>query len=280
MNWKELLVALLLGLLSDELLGWSRSLSRWLVRKAAARLPIEHSGRYEAEWLETLESRPALSRLLFAIDLHRAAFAMMQDLHPRPYKLSTDIAVRANDFLGAALMLVFISPLFLLALLLLKWENGNDARPLRRIECVGRNGKRIELYRFWILRGSDGDLRPIGRFLLVTSLVELPQLLNVLKGDLGLVGPRADSPELHVIRTAQNPAYAQRLLLRPGLTGPQQLDWTLRRDRGEFGHILEHDRELLANYGLVSRLRYLWKTMLVVVTGRAPRPPAGSPPRL
>lgn len=105
----------------------------------------------------------------------------------------------------------------------------DSKRPMIFIqERVGRNGKKFKMYKFKTMyvstnpyeqkpnNGNDPKITPIGRILRKTSLDELPQFLNVLKGDMSLVGPR---PEMEFIVNDYNEIHRERLKLRPGITG-------------------------------------------------------------
>jgi len=110
---------------------------------------------------------------------------------------------------------------------------------------------------------NDPRVTPIGQFLRRTSLDELPQLINVLFGEMSLVGPRPlqirDSDKL----LAENPvAYARRLEVMPGVTGPWQIG-----GRSELDHVrmIELDVEYAKNWSLTRDLMILLKTPIVVL---------------
>jgi lipopolysaccharide/colanic/teichoic acid biosynthesis glycosyltransferase len=102
----------------------------------------------------------------------------------------------------------------------------------------------------------------VGRFLRRTSLDELPQLLNVLKGDMSLVGPRPEQVEL-VER--YRPEHLFRLDVKPGMTGPMQV---FGRGRLSFEERLAVEREYIENLSLSRDLRILALTSPSVLTGR------------
>jgi lipopolysaccharide/colanic/teichoic acid biosynthesis glycosyltransferase len=109
---------------------------------------------------------------------------------------------------------------------------------------------------------QDPRVTRIGRFLRRTSLDELPQLLNVLRGDMSLVGPRPEQIEL-VER--YRPEHVFRLTVKPGLTGPMQV-----YGRGEltFDERLAVERDYIENLSLGRDLRILALTLTAVVGGR------------
>jgi lipopolysaccharide/colanic/teichoic acid biosynthesis glycosyltransferase len=113
---------------------------------------------------------------------------------------------------------------------------------------------------------NDPRVTPLGRFLRKSSLDELPQLINVLRGEMSLVGPRPlsmrDSDRLQE-RDPQ--AFADRLTVTPGLTGPWQIGG---RSEVDYSRMLELDIEYARNWSLGRDLCILCKTFLVVLKGR------------
>jgi lipopolysaccharide/colanic/teichoic acid biosynthesis glycosyltransferase len=137
---------------------------------------------------------------------------------------------RALDLLLAGLALLVLSPVLALVAGAILFDSG--APVLFRQVRVGRGGREFPMYKFRSMvtdaasRGSyftsDNDPRitRVGRFIRRTSLDELPQLLNVLKGDMSLVGPRPDVPAQRSLYTEWD--WALRCSVRPGITGLAQ----------------------------------------------------------
>lgn len=137
-------------------------------------------------------------------------------------------ARRALDVAASGCSLVLLLPLLTLLAVLVKLTSRGPA--VFRQARVGQGGRTFTLYKFRSMRTGapgpdvtvlgDGRITPVGRFLRATSLDELPQLLNVLRGDMTLVGPRPETPAL----AARYPAACRQVFqYRPGLTGPAQL---------------------------------------------------------
>ena len=137
---------------------------------------------------------------------------------------------RTLDMLLAALALVLLSPVLLAAALAVWLESGRPV--LFRQQRVGRDERTFELLKFrsmvvdapargpWFTRDGDPRITRVGRILRRTSIDELPQLLNVLKGEMSLVGPRPDVPAQKALYTADD--WRLRCSVRPGITGLAQ----------------------------------------------------------
>ena len=140
-----------------------------------------------------------------------------------------DTLKRAVDIVGASVALVVLSPLLALVALVVRIRMGSPV--LFRQERPGRDGRRFLMTKFRTMtdrRAADGSLLPdaerltrFGRFLRRTSIDELPELLNVVRGDMSLVGPR---PLLMEYLPLYSPEQARRHEARPGITGWAQVN--------------------------------------------------------
>lgn len=140
---------------------------------------------------------------------------------------SDEIARRAFDASAAAVGLLLLSPLLLPVALLVKLSSPGPV--LFRQERVGRGGEPFKILKFRTMRqdaervggqltvGADPRVTPIGRFLRAWKLDELPQLINVLRGEMALVGPRPEVPRYVALYT---PEQRRVLSVRPGITDP------------------------------------------------------------
>ena len=183
-----------------------------------------------------------------------------------------DLALRALDVLLAALFLLVALPFAIPiagAIVL------TDGPPLfYRGERVGRGGRLFGMLKFRTLRrGAEERLgpylgpelvartrdetTPIGRWLRATQLDEIPQFWNVLRGDMSLVGPRPIRPRFFEELAGELPAYWQRLVVRPGLTGFAQVR---RGYETSMAEKLAHDLEWIADRSVRLYLRTLVTT--------------------
>ena len=180
-----------------------------------------------------------------------------------------DAALRMLDVVLAALFLVLSLPLTLPIVLAIVLTSG---LPLfYRGERVGRGGQVFTMVKFRTLRrgaeerlgpylGAElvertrGEYTPVGRWLRATQLDEIPQLINVLAGDMSLVGPRPIRPRFFEDLAEELPAYWQRLVVRPGLTGFAQVR---RGYETSMAEKLAHDLEWIADRSVRLYLRTL-----------------------
>jgi lipopolysaccharide/colanic/teichoic acid biosynthesis glycosyltransferase len=146
-------------------------------------------------------------------------------------------------------------------------------------ERVGFGGAPFIMYKFRTMGedaesngpsfASEKDERLIvgGRFLRKSRLDEIPQLWNVLKGDMSLVGPRAEQVPFADVFTQQIPFYAHRHLVRPGITGWAQVNYGYADDQADTIEKLTYDLYYIKHMSPVMDLRVLWKSVWTVLTG-------------
>ena len=194
------------------------------------------------------------------------------------------VAKQLLDFFGAALLLVLIAlPLGLVALLIKLTSPGPVLFRQRR---SGLNGRPFTIYKFRTMVtnaeqlkhelaamnemsgpvfkvSNDPRVTPLGKILRKFSIDELPQLYNVLRGEMSLVGPRP--LPVDEVRRFNDLAHRRRLSMKPGLTCLWQVSG--RNEVREFKEWVRLDLEYIDNWSLWLDLRILWRTVPVVLTG-------------
>jgi exopolysaccharide biosynthesis polyprenyl glycosylphosphotransferase len=226
---------------------------------------------------------PDYFRLVFV----QSAVEMLSDIpliglrEPRITGLSYGVK-RAFDLAVTLALLVPGTPLLLLVAALIKLDSPGPV--IFKQRRVGENGRLFEMYKFRTMVADAEARRPpprldadgravhklpddarvtrLGRFLRRTSVDELPQLFNVLKGQMSLVGPR---PEQQFIVEGYEPWQRQRLAVPPGITG-----WWQVNGRGDLPmHLNTHlDLYYIRNYSLWLDIVILWKTIGAVIRRR------------
>ena len=174
---------------------------------------------------------------------------------------------RLLDIVASAVALVVLSPLIAVVAVLVALKLG---RPVLFVqERPGRNARPFTMYKFRTMTsatGPDGQLlpdaerlTPFGRLLRSTSLDELPELWNILRGDMSLVGPR---PLLMAYLPRYSPHQARRHEVRPGLTGWAQVNG---RNATTWDERFELDVWYVDHQSMRLDLRILWRTVQAVV---------------
>lgn len=185
-------------------------------------------------------------------------------------------AKRAIDILGSITGLILLSPLFLLIALCIKLT---DRGPVFfRQQRLGRDGEAFALLKFRSMyadrcdaaglaqaTANDNRITHVGAFIRRTSLDELPQLINVLMGDMSLVGPRPHVPGMLAAGMAYEeltPHYAFRHAMRPGLTGWAQCHGLRGPTTDQIKALrrIGHDFAYVQNFSLWLDLKIIWKT--------------------
>ncbi|MFB6363159.1 sugar transferase [Paenibacillus elgii] len=196
-------------------------------------------------------------------------------------KSSYLFAKRCMDILGAAVGLILIAPVFGVIAILIKMEDPKGPVFFKQ-RRVGKHETVFEMYKFRsmvsnaeeLLDGllsqnevsghmfkmkDDPRITKVGRFIRKTSLDELPQLWNVLKGDMSLVGPRPPLPREVKEYTAY---HRQRLQVTPGCTGLWQVSG---RNQLGFEQMVELDIQYIASRSLLFDMKIIFKTMRVLL---------------
>lgn len=214
--------------------------------------------------------RRRAAELEFGQDL-AARYAALADPALRPR--SVDSVLRALDVVLALALLIPAAPMLAIAALAVRLTSGSPV--LYRGARVGRAGRTFTMYKLRTLRPdaeqrlsglqdveldrlTESEHTRVGRVLRATQLDELPQLVNVLRGDMSIVGPRPIRPVFFEELVVDIPQYWQRLVVRPGLTGFAQL--RMRRDT-TWAEKLAHDLEYLADRSVRLYMRIVLSTV-------------------
>jgi sugar transferase (PEP-CTERM system associated) len=186
------------------------------------------------------------------------------------------VAKRVLDVVVAGSMLVVLSPVMLFVAMLVRLTSPGAA--LYSQQRVGQNNQIFTIFKFrsmrqdaeaatgavWAVK-NDNRVTPIGRFIRATRLDELPQLWNVLRGDMSFVGPRPERPEFVTELTAQIPFYGQRHVVKPGLTGWAQVNYSYGNTLEDALEKLQYDLFYIKHLSLSLDIFIIFKTARTVL---------------
>lgn len=191
---------------------------------------------------------------------------------------------RLFDVVASLLMLVLAAPLMVVAALAIVLESGFRGPVFYRQERVSQGGRPFNVVKFRSMRTdaeSDGVARwatsdddrvtRVGQFMRKTRIDELPQLFNVLAGDMSFVGPRPERPVFVESLSQSIPYYQLRHAVKPGITGWAQLRYAYGASVEDAEAKLEYDLYYIRNQSLVFDMMVLLQTVEVVVFGKGAR---------
>lgn len=189
---------------------------------------------------------------------------------------------RTFDVLVVVALLPVVVPIAAITALLIAMEGKGPV--IYRQERVGMRGKSFWLLKFRSMRNDaekdgkprwaavgDARVTPLGRWLRRTRIDELPQLWNVLNGEMSFVGPRPERPAFVAMLAEEIPFYAARLSIKPGLTGWAQVRYSYGASVEQSLRKLEYDLYYVKNHSLWLDLRILVETVRVVLSGEGAR---------
>ncbi|MBA4343442.1 MAG: sugar transferase [Methylibium sp.] len=189
---------------------------------------------------------------------------------------------RVFDILFSSLILLLALPIMAITALVIKFESRGPV--FYRQERVGLNGKGFEVIKFRSMRTdaekdgkprwatvNDDRVTKVGRFIRRVRIDELPQLLNVLRGEMSLVGPRPERQYFVDELVAKIPYYAVRHSVKPGVTGWAQVRYEYGSTVEDSVEKLQYDLYYVKNHTLFLDLLILLETVAVVLTGKGAR---------
>jgi lipopolysaccharide/colanic/teichoic acid biosynthesis glycosyltransferase len=180
------------------------------------------------------------------------------------------------DFVAALILLIFTAPLIFFAMILIKVTSPGPA--IYTQTRIGRKGKPFTIYKLRTMvhdcesltgaqwsKPGDGRITRVGRWLRRTHIDELPQLWNVLRGEMSLIGPRPERPEFLPQLEQVIPHYRERLQVRPGITGFAQLQLPPDSDFESVRIKLAYDLYYMRHLGLLFDVTIYVGTILKLI---------------
>tara|TARA_Y100000589_G_scaffold272561_1_gene265686 strand:+ start:34 stop:582 length:549 start_codon:yes stop_codon:yes gene_type:complete len=172
------------------------------------------------------------------------------------------------------MLLTLCLPIFVIVPILIKL---GDKGPVFYSQIrVGQYGKHFKIWKFRSMKSNaekdgpewsksgDSRITNIGRFLRVSRLDELPQLFCVLKGEMSLIGPRPERPEIENLLEREIPYYSHRKLVKPGLSGWAQVNYPYGASINDAKEKLSYDIYYIENFSSIIDMVIFFKTIKLV----------------
>ncbi len=189
-----------------------------------------------------------------------------------------DLTKRAFDILASSVIVAFTWPFMLLTTIAIKLEDGFDKPVLYRQIRIGQHGRPFHILKFrsmivdaerggkavWAAK-NDPRVTRVGRFIRMVRIDELPQIWNVLRGDMSFVGPRPERPQFVVELSDSIPFYAERHLVKPGITGWAQLLYPYGDSPKDAMEKLQYDLYYIKNHSMLLDFSILLQTVAIVL---------------
>ncbi|NOT84104.1 MAG: TIGR03013 family PEP-CTERM/XrtA system glycosyltransferase [Methylococcaceae bacterium] len=190
---------------------------------------------------------------------------------------------RFFDLLASLILLLITWPVMLLTILAIALESGFDAPVFYRQTRVGENDKYFDVIKFRSMRvdaekngaqwaeEADDRITRVGRFIRKYRIDELPQILNVLKGEMSFVGPRPERPEFVKQFNQSIPFYNERHRVKPGITGWAQLCYPYGSNEYDALQKLQYDLYYIKNISIFLDLTIIIHTVEIILWGKGSR---------
>lgn len=219
--------------LTEEFKAWTPWLIKRLVMRAIARLPEDQRERFGEEWRSHINEIPGeIGKIVVALGLLSAARNMSSILKARRERIPLgDILKRAVDVVFGTTVLVFYAPAFVLVSALIRLDSSGPVFQVE--ERIGLHGRKFPMYRFRTAPAraermktsrTGPRLTRIGKFLRITGFDHLPMFINVLRGEMSIIGPSAKGAYFVEQMSKLVPSYCERVKVRPGMTGWAQVN--------------------------------------------------------
>ncbi len=195
---------------------------------------------------------------------------------------SRKIVKRMTDVFFSSIMLIVLSPVMLITAILIKLDSKGSV--IFSQTRVGENEKEFNVYKFRSMKqdaeagtgpvwanADDNRVTRFGRFMRKTRLDELPQLINVIKGDMSFVGPRPERPYFVEQLKKEIPYFEMRTVVKPGLTGWTQIKYAYGATVEDAIEKLQYDIYYIKHMSLFFDLMIILGTIKVVLTGQGAR---------
>lgn len=250
-------------------------------RNMGGNLPIDSLLDCKLAGIEVIDAVGFCEREIGRIELNQLDPSWMLFSEGFRYSGARDLSKRIFDIVISLILVAVAWPFMLLTALAVYLEDG--APVLYRQTRVGLNGKHFDLFKFRSMRTDaekngavwarqkDDRVTRVGAFIRNTRLDELPQIYNVLSGDMSFVGPRPERPEFVGNLSKQIPFYDERHRVKPGLMGWAQLKYPYGASVEDAAQKLRYDLYYTKNHSLLLDILIVIQTVEVVLLGKGVR---------
>lgn len=278
------------GIEKDKILGnidnIEQIITDWQVQDVMVALDPEHREKLVNIIAKTdspdisLKLLPDFHQVVSGLSKTNQIFGMpLIEVSPEPMQLWEKIAKRFIDIVVSIAVLTLTLPLLLVIAFSIRLTS--DGPAIYKQTRVGRNGKSFTIYKFRTMHNNaekktgpqwaskdDPRVTPIGKWLRKLRIDEIPQLVNVLKGDMSLVGPRPERPHFVDQFSVDVPLYSRRHRVRPGITGWAQVKWKYDASMDDVREKTKYDLFYIENASLKMDAKILINTIMTVIKGR------------
>lgn len=228
----------------------------------------------------TVKILPDFYQLVNGLNKTNQIFGLpLIEISPEPMPFWEKALKRLMDLVISILVLIVTAPVMLVISILVRATSEGPA--IYRQQRVGKNGRHFTIYKFRTMykdaeaysgpkwaEEDDPRITPIGYWLRKLRLDELPQFVNVLKGDMSLVGPRPERPYFVDKFRKQIPLYSRRLRVRPGITGWAQVKWKYDTSLQDVKQKTKFDLFYVENMSLKMDFKILINTLMTVIRAK------------
>ncbi len=213
--------------------------------------------------------------------IHPSWFMLSNGFHKSSFQ---SVAKRIFDLTSGVGLFMLTWPFMLLSVLAIKLDEGLKAPVIFRQIRIGEEGRPYQIFKFrsmrvdaekdgkakWAVVG-DSRITRVGGFLRKTRLDELPQIFNVIRGDMSFVGPRPERPEFVVTLSEKIEYYSERHRVKPGITGWAQIRYPYGASDKDALEKLQYDLYYVKNHSLFLDFLILLQTVEVIIVGKGSR---------
>ena len=239
-------------------------------------LPLEELTECAFQGVDIIDYLTFWEREASRVDIDALPQNWMQFIISHPGGRLHQFLKRLFDVVVSMVALILLLPLMACTALAIKIDSSGPI--FYRQGRVGLRGERFNLLKFRSMRtdaerdgvprwaaGDDQRVTAIGEFIRKTRIDEIPQMINVLKGEMSFVGPRPERPYFVEQLAEEIPYYRERLRVKPGITGWAQLNYPYGASVADARHKLEYDLFYIRHYGLMLDTIIVLQTLRVVL---------------